>query len=160
MSDSTATARKRVVWTERRGNRRHRYDESSGSDSCSLRTLERARTDRVREGKRSRYAMYDADDPGTIINEFLITLFVPGITIFASLWAVFRLFLNEFLSSIGLGPLVPAYGVGAIESGYGRMLLLILLTTGILLPYGALSHRVRREPLRERGIVVATKAKT
>ncbi|ELY84151.1 hypothetical protein [Natrinema altunense] len=97
--------------------------------------------------------MYDADDPGTIINEFFITLFVPGITLFAALWAVFRLFLNEFLNSIGLVPLVPAYGAGAIESGYGRLLLLILLTTVILLPYVAFYHRFLREPLRERGLV-------
>ncbi|ELY80990.1 hypothetical protein [Natrinema gari] len=97
--------------------------------------------------------MYDADDPGTIINEFLITLFVPGITLFASLWLVFRLFLNEFLSSIGLVPLEPAYGAGAIESGYGRLLLLILLTTVILVPYVAFYYRVLRKPLRERGLV-------
>ncbi|AFO57491.1 MULTISPECIES: hypothetical protein [unclassified Natrinema] len=97
--------------------------------------------------------MYDADDPGTIINELLITLFVPGITLLASLWIVCRLFLNEFLSSIGLVPLVPASGAGAIESGYGRLLLLILLTTVMLLPYVAFYRRVLRKPLRERGLV-------
>lgn len=97
--------------------------------------------------------MYDADDPGTVINEFLITLFIPGTAVFVSLWAVFRLFLNDFLIAVGLSPLVPAYGTGAIESGYGRMLLLILLTSFTLLPYVAFYLRFLRKPLRERGIV-------
>lgn len=97
--------------------------------------------------------MYDADDPGTVINEFLITLFVPGILLFVGLWAAFRLLFDGLLRSSGLPPLEPAHGAGVIETGYGRLLLLILLTAVLLLPYVAVYVRFLREPLRDRGIV-------
>lgn len=97
--------------------------------------------------------MYDAEDPGTIINEFLITLFVPGIVLSVALWASFRLLFNELLLSYGLPAIVPEPGAGAISVGYGRALLLIILTVAILLPYIALYRRFLRESLRERGIV-------
>lgn len=97
--------------------------------------------------------LYDADDPGTIINEFLITLFVPGVLVFVALWASFRLAFDDLLRSYGLGPLVPAPGAGAIASGYGRMALLIVLSAAVLVPYLALYVRFLREPLRERGVV-------
>ncbi|MBP1986019.1 hypothetical protein [Halolamina salifodinae] len=63
--------------------------------------------------------LFDADDPGTIVNEFLITLFVPGILVLVALWASFRLVFDDLLRSYGLTPLVPARGAGAIASGYG-----------------------------------------
>lgn len=97
--------------------------------------------------------MYDAEDPGTIINEFLLTLFLPGITVFVGLWAAFRLVFDDLLRSVGLPPIEPAYGAGLFVSGFGRFLLLILLTTLVLLPYVGLYARFLRGPLRERGLV-------
>lgn len=97
--------------------------------------------------------MYDAEEPGTIINEFLITLFVPGIIAFVGLWAVFRLYWNDILISWGLPPIVPQSGAGAISGGYGRFVLIIVLTAVLLLPYIALYRRYVRQHLRHREIV-------
>lgn len=97
--------------------------------------------------------MYDADDPGTVLNEFLITLFVPGIFLFVALWAAFRLVFDDVLLAYGLGPIVPQEGAGAIAAGYGRFLLLILLTSAILVPYIVVYRRFLRESLRDRGLV-------
>lgn len=97
--------------------------------------------------------MCDANDQGKIINEFLITLFVPGIVVFVVLWAAFRLVFNDLLLSYGLPPIIPQSGAGAISAGYGRMLLLIVLTTIILLPYLGLYTRFFRVRLEERDIV-------
>lgn len=97
--------------------------------------------------------MFDAEDPGTIINEFLITLFIPGIALFVLLWALFRLVFNSLLLSVGLSPIVPADGAGAIAAGYGRFLLLIVLTAVLLVPYIAVYRRFIRTFLRTRGIV-------
>lgn len=97
--------------------------------------------------------LYDADDPGTVINEFLITVFVPGIVLFVVLWASFRLVFNELLLSFGLVPIVHQPGAGAISAGYGRMILLMVLTALALLPYIGLYLRFLRQPLKERGLV-------
>lgn len=97
--------------------------------------------------------MYDAEDPGTVINEFLVSLFVPGIALFVVLWAAFRLVFDDLLRAIGLPPIEPAPGSALLVSGAGRFLLLVLLTTVFLLPYLALYSRVLRGPLRERGLV-------
>jgi hypothetical protein len=97
--------------------------------------------------------MFDAEKPGTVINEFLITLFVPGIVLFASLWALFRLVFNDLLLSVGLPPIEPAEGAGAIAAGYGRFLLLIVGTVVLLLPYIAVYRQFVRDSLRARGIV-------
>ncbi|KPN30092.1 hypothetical protein SY89_00814 [Halolamina pelagica] len=97
--------------------------------------------------------MFDAEDPGTIINEFLLVLFVPGILLFAALWAAFRLAFDDALRSMGLAPIEPAMGAGAIAGGYGRFVLLIVVTTLLLLPYAAVYRRFVRDALRARGIV-------
>lgn len=97
-------------------------------------------------------ATYDAEDPGTVINEFLLTGFLPGMTVFVGLWAAFRLLFDDLLRSVGLAPTEPAYGAGLFVSGFGRFLLLTLLTTLILLPSGAVYARFPRGPLRERGL--------
>lgn len=44
-------------------------------------------------------------------------------------------------------------GAGVIASGFGRFLLLVVLSAVLLLPYTALYVRFLRQPLRERGIV-------
>lgn len=97
--------------------------------------------------------MFDAEEPGLILNEFLVTLFIPGITVFVLLWALFRLVFNSLLLSVGLSPIVPADGAGAIAAGYGRFLLLVVLTAALLLPYIAVYRRFIRSSLRARGIV-------
>lgn len=63
--------------------------------------------------------MYDADDPGTVISVFLITLFIPEIILFVRLWVLFRFSFNELRLSFGLSPIVPASGPGAISARYG-----------------------------------------
>lgn len=97
--------------------------------------------------------MFDADDPGTIINEFLISIFVPGILLLVAVWASFRLVFNDLLLSVGLSPITPAYGAGSFASGFGRFLLLVVVTTVLLVPYFAVYVRFLRGPLRERGLV-------
>ncbi|MFD1525091.1 hypothetical protein [Halolamina salina] len=97
--------------------------------------------------------MFDADDPGTVINEFLVALFVPGILLFVGLWAAFRLVLDGPLRSMGLAPIRAADGAGAVASGYGRFALLIVVTALLLLPYVAAYRRFVRDSLRARGIV-------
>ena len=97
--------------------------------------------------------MFDADDPGTVINEFLTALFVPGIVLFVALWATFRLVFDGALRSMGLAPIEPAMGAGAIAGGYGRFFLLILVTTALLVPYVAAYRWLVRDALRARGIV-------
>lgn len=97
--------------------------------------------------------MFDADDPGTVINEFLVSLFVPGIVLLVVVWASFRLVFNDALVSIGLDPISPAYGAGIFAGGIGRFLLLVVVTTVLLVPYFVLYARVLRRPLRERGLV-------
>lgn len=97
--------------------------------------------------------MYDADDPGAVVNEFLVTLFVPGIIVFVGVWATIRLVLDDLLLSYGLEPIVPREGGGAIAAGYGRFLLAILLTVVILVPDIGLYRRFLRRSLRERGLV-------
>lgn len=97
--------------------------------------------------------LYDAEDLDAVLNEFLITIFVPSLVLLVVLWASFRLVFDELLLSYGLAHLTPADGPGAVATGYGRFLLLILLTTSLLLPYIAFYARYLREPLRERGLV-------
>ena len=97
--------------------------------------------------------MYDAEDPGAVVNEFLITLFVPGAVTFVALWASFRLLFDDTLRSSGLVPLTPAPGAGVVGTGFGRMVLLVLLTSLVLAPYLGLYLRFLRTPLRERGLV-------
>ena len=97
--------------------------------------------------------MFDADEPGTVINEFLIALFVPGIVLFVALWAAFRLVFDDALRSMGLAPIEAAEGAGTIAAGYGRFLLLIVLTAVLLLPYVAAYRWLVRDALRARGIV-------
>lgn len=85
--------------------------------------------------------MYDADESEIVINEFLVALVLPGVLLFVALWASFGLRLSavshsrmppprggehlvtvtadslvfdEFLRSLGLGPIVPAAGPTAI----------------------------------------------
>lgn len=97
--------------------------------------------------------MFDAEDPGTVINEFLIALFVPGIVLFVALWALFRLVLDDLLRSIGLAPIEAAEGAGAVAAGYGRFGLLVVTTTVLLLPYIAAYRWLVRDALRARGVV-------
>lgn len=97
--------------------------------------------------------VYDADDPSAVVNEFLVTLFVPGIVAFVGMWVTFRLVLDDLLLSYGLGPIVPREGAGAVAAGYGRFLLVILVTVAMLLPYIGLYRRFLRRSLRERGLV-------
>lgn len=97
--------------------------------------------------------MFDADDPGTVINEFLMALFVPGIVLFVALWAAFRLVFDEALRSMGLVQIEAASGAGAVAAGYGRFFLLIVVTAALLLPYVAAYRWLVRDALRARGIV-------
>lgn len=97
--------------------------------------------------------MYDSEDPGAVVNEFLITLFVPGIVAFVGVWTLFRVVLNDHMLSYGLEPIVPRHGAGAIAAGYGRFLLAILLTVAVLLPYLGVYRRFLRRSLRDRGVV-------
>jgi small-conductance mechanosensitive channel len=97
--------------------------------------------------------LYDAEEPGTVINEFLITLFIPGIVFLVALWATFRLLFDDLLLAYGLPPLTAASGRAAIASGYGRFVLLVLLTAVLLVPYIGVYVRFLRQPLRERGLV-------
>lgn len=92
----------------------------------------------------------DAEEPGTVINEFLVTLFLPGIFLFVALWASFRLVFDEFLRYLGLELIVPATGPRAVALGLGRLLLLVVLTAVLLVPYLGRYVRVLRASLRER----------
>lgn len=64
--------------------------------------------------------MFDAEDPGTILDEFLIAMFLPAIGLFVTLWMLFRLVFDDALRAAGLQPIVPAQGAGAVSAGYGR----------------------------------------
>lgn len=97
--------------------------------------------------------MFDAEEPGTILNEFLVALFVPGIVLFATLWVLFRTVFDSLLLSVGLSPIVPAEGAGAVASGYGRFVLLVVVTTLLVVPYVAVYRRFVRDALRSRGLV-------
>ena len=97
--------------------------------------------------------MYDANEPGAVVNEFLLTVFVPGIVAFVSIWTLFRLVLHEHLLAVGLEAMVPRSGAGTLSAGYGRFLLAVVLTVAVLLPYVAVYRRFLRQPLRERGYV-------
>jgi hypothetical protein len=97
--------------------------------------------------------MFDADDPGTVINEFLVALFVPGILLFVGTWAAARLVYDATLREMGFAPIVPEYGAGLMVSGFSRFVLLIIATSVLLVPYVALYARVLRPPLRRRGLV-------
>ncbi|WP_321111791.1 hypothetical protein [Halorussus salinisoli] len=69
------------------------------------------------------------------------------------MWASFRLVFDDALSAAGLDPITPAYGAGAFADGFGRFLLLIVVTAVLLVPYFAAYARFLRGPLRERGLV-------
>jgi hypothetical protein len=97
--------------------------------------------------------MYDADDPGTILDEFFLSLFLPGIVLLVAVWAAFRLVFNDLLISVGLDPIVPAYGAGTFAGGFGRFLLLVVVTAVLLVPYFVAYVRFLRGPLRKRGLV-------
>lgn len=101
-----------------------------------------------------RASLFDSESPQQLMNEFLLAIFLPGITLFVLLWAVFRLYLDEVLLSFGLGRVIPdQLPFIAIESGYGRFLLLVLLTALIVFVYLTLYIRVLRRPLKEREVV-------
>lgn len=92
--------------------------------------------------------------PGfAVLNEFLLRLFLPGITVFVGLWAALRLVLDWQLRSVWLPTTEPAHGAGLFASGFGRFLLLIVFTAIILLPSAVVYARFVRGPLRERGLV-------
>ena len=101
-----------------------------------------------------RPSVFDGADPEQITNEFLLAIFLPGIVTLAALWVVFRLFLGGALSSLGLVQITPdPMPFVAIEGGYGRFFLLIVLTTLVLLVYFVFYLRVLRRRLIDRGIV-------
>jgi hypothetical protein len=97
--------------------------------------------------------MFDGDDPEKLIHEFLLALFGPGIGLLVLVWASFRIAFDGALTSMGLEPITPAPGGGAIASEFGRFLLLVVVTAVLMLPYLGLYVRVLRGPLRERGLV-------
>jgi hypothetical protein len=97
--------------------------------------------------------MFDGDDPEKLIHEFLLALFGPGIGLLVLVWASFRIAFDGALTGMGLEPITPAPGGGAIASGFGRFLLLVVVTAVLMLPYLGLYVRVLRGPLRERGLV-------
>lgn len=97
--------------------------------------------------------MFDADDPGAMMNELLVVLFAPGIVLIGLLWASFRFVFDETLTSMGLEPITVPYQAGEIGAGGGRLLLIILVSTALLVPYVALYARFLRGPLRKRGLV-------
>lgn len=101
-----------------------------------------------------RVGLFDTDEPGRIVNEFLVAVFLPGILALVTLWAVFRLYLDDALLSFGLVRMTPdPLPFVAIESGYGRFALLVVLTVLFLVAYLSLYVRVLRPPLKEREIV-------
>lgn len=97
--------------------------------------------------------MYDNPDLDKVMNEILITFVVPGLLTLTAVWASFVLIFDETLRSIGLAPIEVQEGYGAVASGHGRFLLLIVVTTLCLLVYIAFYNRFVRETLQKRNIV-------
>jgi len=96
----------------------------------------------------------DAPDLSRIMNEFLIALFLPAIIVFVLVWALFRLYFDHLLLSIGLGRMTPdQLAFIAIESGYGRFFLLIITTAVIVSVFIGCYLRFIRSRLKDRNIV-------
>ena len=96
----------------------------------------------------------DARDPSRAMNELLIAFFLPAITVFVSLWALFRLYFDQLLLSVGLERLTPdPLPFIAVETGYGRFVLLVVMTAVVVVVYIGFYLRVVRGRLRDRGIV-------
>lgn len=102
----------------------------------------------------SRVDRRDAMSPEQVMNEFLIALFLPGIITFCTLWAVFRLYLDSLLSSFGMSRLSgdPLPFI-ALNGGYARFFLLVILSTLVVGVYLIVYVRVFRPILARRGIV-------
>ena len=131
-------------------------DRPSRSDGDRTASMDRDRTAPTNGDRRAVAGrnLFDTADPRRIMNEFLLGIFVPAALVFVTAWAVFRLYLDGWLSALGLVRVTPhPLPFIAIESGYGRAVLLILLTSVVVLAYLVLYVRVLRGPLRERGIV-------
>lgn len=101
-----------------------------------------------------RPAIREGEESNRIVNEFLIAVFVPAIGAFVSLWAAFRLYFDRFLLSLGLGRVTPdPLPFVAIESGYGRFLLLVVSSAFVVVVYLGLYLRFLRGRLKERNLV-------
>lgn len=98
-------------------------------------------------------SMFTNDDHDALMNELLFAIFIPGVIFFVAGWASFRLFFNDVLLSRGLEPLTPAEGYGAIGTGYGRFLLLVVITAAFTMIYIGLYARFFRPPPAKRGWV-------
>ncbi len=79
-------------------------------------------------------------------DDFLIGIFLPGILTFVAGWTVFRLYLNETLIDMGLPPIVPQPGYGAIATGYGRFVLLIAISFIVTLFSFIIYTRLFKDP--------------
>lgn len=101
-----------------------------------------------------RPSLFDTKDPQQFMNEFLLAIFLPGILVFVGLWAAVRLYLDDVFLSLGFGRITPdPLPFIALESGYGRFLILVVSTALAVVAYIGLYLRVLREPLKEREIV-------
>lgn len=91
------------------------------------------------------------------MNEFLLALFLPGIVTFTTLWAVVRLYLDSLLSSRGISRLSPdSLPFIALDGGYARFFLLVLLSPVVVGAWLGVYLRVLRPRLARRGVVGVT----
>jgi hypothetical protein len=97
--------------------------------------------------------MFDGDDPETLMNELLVGVLVPAVVLFVAVWLSFRLVFDDALSSMGLEPMTPAPGGGAVATGFGRFLLVMVVTAVLTVVYLGVYARFLRGPLRRRGLV-------
>ncbi|MFD1512523.1 hypothetical protein [Halomarina rubra] len=95
--------------------------------------------------------MFESDDPAELMNDLLLFVFIPAALTFSGLWLAFRLVFDEMLSAYGLPPIEPQPGYGAIAAGHGRMALLIVLTSFVVLVFLGLYARRSRAAFIARG---------
>lgn len=96
----------------------------------------------------------DADDQSRLMNEFLVAILLPAIFVFVALWVVVRLYLDKVLLSLGL-PRMQGHPLPfiALESGFGRYLLLVVFGAFVVFGYVGLYIRYLRPHLKERGVI-------
>lgn len=98
--------------------------------------------------------LLDADDEERLMNEILFAVFLPALTATVVLMVVFRRYLDSFLLSLGLDRMkADPMPFIALESGFGRFLLLAVVGAAMSLVYVGVYVRYLRSHLKERDLV-------
>lgn len=97
--------------------------------------------------------MFDADDPEALMNDLLAGILLPALVLFVVVWASFRLLFDDALTAMGFARITAEAGGGAVATGYGRFLLVVVVTVVLTMAYLGVYARVLRGTFRRRGWV-------